>query len=143
HERKGREEKRRGAVALAKAELTRARCFAILRGHMAEASTPVPTSFPKSEIKVLLLENIHPSAHEIFGGEGYQVESVPRALKEEELVERLSDGIHLLGIRSKTRVTARALEAGKRLLSVGAFCIGTNQIDLGAAKRCGIPVFNA
>jgi D-3-phosphoglycerate dehydrogenase / 2-oxoglutarate reductase len=102
-----------------------------------------PTSFPKQEIKVLLLENVHASAHEIFGQEGYQVEAVPRALKEEELVERLSDGIHLLGIRSKTRVTARALEAGKRLLSVGAFCIGTNQVDLAAAKRCGVPVFNA
>jgi D-3-phosphoglycerate dehydrogenase len=102
-----------------------------------------PVSFPKSEIKVLLLENIHRSAHEIFGGEGFQVEAVPRALKEEELVERLQDGVHLLGIRSKTRLTARALEAGKRLLSVGAFCIGTNQIDLPAAKRCGVPVFNA
>lgn len=110
---------------------------------MVDASTPVSTSFPKQDIKVLLLENIHPSAHEIFGAEGYQVEAVPRAMKEEELVERLADGVHLLGIRSKTRVTARALEAGKRLLSVGAFCIGTNQIDLAAAKRCGVPVFNA
>jgi D-3-phosphoglycerate dehydrogenase / 2-oxoglutarate reductase len=109
---------------------------------MAEASTPVPTSFPKQDIKVLLLENVHASAHDIFNVEGYQIESVPRALREEELVERLPE-IHLLGIRSKTRVTARALEAGKRLLSVGAFCIGTNQIDLTAAKRCGIPVFNA
>jgi D-3-phosphoglycerate dehydrogenase len=109
---------------------------------MAEPSN-VPTSFPKQDIKILLLENIHSSAHEIFRAEGYQVESVPRAMKEEELVERLADGVHLLGIRSKTRVTARALEAGKRLLSVGAFCIGTNQIDLAAAKRCGIPVFNA
>lgn len=101
------------------------------------------TSFPKEDIKVLLLENIHASAHEIFATEGYKVEAVPRALKEEELIERLQDGVHLLGIRSKTRVTAKALEAGKRLLSVGAFCIGTNQIDLGAAKRCGVPVFNA
>ncbi len=109
---------------------------------MAEAIEPAPTSFPKQDIKVLLLENVHASAHEIFAAEGYQVEAVPRALREEELVERLPE-IHLLGIRSKTRVTARALEAGKRLLSVGAFCIGTNQIDLGAAKRCGIPVFNA
>ncbi len=106
-------------------------------------STQEPTSFPKQSIKVLLLENVHASAHEIFANEGFQVEAVPRALKEEELVERLADGVHLLGIRSKTRVTARALEAGKRLLSVGAFCIGTNQIDLAAAKRCGIPVFNA
>src|SRR5262245_57000321 len=104
---------------------------------------PSVTSFPKSEIRILLLENIHASAREIFDTEGFNVEAVPRALKEEELVERLSEGIHLLGIRSKTRVTARALEAGKRLLSVGAFCIGTNQIDLNAAKRCGIPVFNA
>src|SRR5690349_8802885 len=102
---------------------------------MATVNTPVPTSFPKQDIKVLLLENIHASAHDIFGGEGYQVEAIPRALKEEELVERLADGVHLLGIRSKTRVTAKALEAGKRLLSVGAFCIGTNQIDLAAAKR--------
>ncbi len=108
---------------------------------MAEATIAL-TSFPKQEIKVLLLENVHASAHDIFGAEGYQVEAVPRALREEELVERLPE-IHLLGIRSKTRVTARALEAGKRLLSVGAFCIGTNQIDLSAAKRCGIPVFNA
>jgi D-3-phosphoglycerate dehydrogenase len=110
-------------------------------GAMAHSDSPV--SFPKNEIKVLLLENIHRSAHEIFQAEGFQVEAVPRALKEEELVERLASGVHLLGIRSKTRVTARALEAGKRLLSVGAFCIGTNQIDLPAAKRCGVPVFNA
>lgn len=115
----------------------------MVRAPMAPTSTPVPTSFPKQDIKVLLLENVHASAHEIFAVEGFQVEAVPRALKEEELVERLSDGVHLLGIRSKTRVTARALEAGKRLLSVGAFCIGTNQIDLEAAKRCGVPVFNA
>ena len=114
----------------------------MFRGSMATTSDP-PTSFPKENIKVLLLENVHASAHEIFGAEGFQVEAVPRALKEEELVERLSEGVHLLGIRSKTRVTAKALEAGKRLLSVGAFCIGTNQIDLHAAKRCGIPVFNA
>jgi D-3-phosphoglycerate dehydrogenase len=110
---------------------------------MSNASTPVVTSFPKEDIKVLLLENIHASAHDIFSAEGFQVEAVPRALKEEELIERLQGGVHLLGIRSKTRLTARALEAGKRLLSVGAFCIGTNQIDLAAAKRCGVPVFNA
>ncbi len=114
----------------------------MFRGPMANSDEPL-TSFPKENIKVLLLENVHASAHEIFGAEGFQVEAVPRALKEEELVERLADGVHLLGIRSKTRVTAKALEAGKRLLSVGAFCIGTNQIDLHAAKRCGIPVFNA
>ena len=101
------------------------------------------TSFPKGEIKVLLLENVHQSAHEIFKVEGFQVEALPKALKEEELAAKLAEGVHLLGIRSKTRVTKRALESGKRLLSVGAFCIGTNQIDLAAAKQLGVPVFNA
>jgi D-3-phosphoglycerate dehydrogenase / 2-oxoglutarate reductase len=102
-----------------------------------------PTSFPKGEIKVLLLENVHESAHQIFRGEGFLIESVSRALKEDELVAKLSEGVHILGIRSKTRVTRRALEASKRLLSVGAFCIGTNQIDLEAARQTGVPVFNA
>ena len=107
-------------------------------------ASPIPSqSYPRQEIKVLLLENIHASAHQLFVGEGYHIETIPRALKEEELVERLADGVHLLGIRSKTRVTARALEAGKSLLAVGAFCIGTNQIDLAAAKRCGVPVYNS
>ena len=105
--------------------------------------SPLPTSFPKGEIKVLLLENVHESAHEIFRGEGFQIEALPRALKEDELVAKLSEGVHILGIRSKTRITGRAVEASKRLLAVGAFCIGTNQIDLEAAKRAGVPVFNA
>jgi D-3-phosphoglycerate dehydrogenase len=101
------------------------------------------TSFPKGEIKVLLLENIHQSAHQIFRGEGFQVEAIGRALNEDDLAQKLSEGVHLLGIRSKTKVTEKALAANTRLLSIGAFCIGTNQIDLGAAKRCGVPVFNA
>jgi D-3-phosphoglycerate dehydrogenase len=109
---------------------------------MTKSSAP-PTSFPKGEIKVLLLENVHQSAHEIFRGQGFHIEAIPRALKEDELVAKLSEGVHLLGIRSKTHVTRKALEAGKRLLSVGAFCIGTNQIDLEAANQAGVPVFNA
>ena len=109
---------------------------------MPKSSSP-PTSFPKNEIKVLLLENVHESAHEIFRGQGFHIEAVPRALKEDELVAKLSEGVHILGIRSKTQVTARALEASKRLLAVGAFCIGTNQVDLQAGKRAGVPVFNA
>lgn len=104
---------------------------------------PLPsTSFPKGEIKVLLLENVHRSADESFGGEGFQIERVSGALKEDELVERIRD-VHVLGIRSKTRVTARALDEARRLLAVGAFCIGTNQIDLAHANRRGVPVFNA
>jgi D-3-phosphoglycerate dehydrogenase / 2-oxoglutarate reductase len=100
------------------------------------------TSFPKSEIKVLLLENIHPSAKELFDAEGFQVDLLPKALPEDELIERVRDA-HILGIRSKTRVTPRVLAEGRRLLSVGAFCIGTNQIALRDANTRGMPVFNA
>ena len=107
------------------------------------SSSSERTSFPKGEIKVLLLENVHPSAHELFQGEGFQVEALPRALKEDELVAKLEGGVHILGIRSKTQVTARALEAANRLLCIGAFCIGTNQIALEAAKQNGVAVFNA
>ncbi len=102
-----------------------------------------PTSFPKkSEIKILLLENVHRSADELFGAEGFQIERASGALREDELVERVRD-VHVLGIRSKTRITPRVLDAGRRLLAVGAFCIGTNQIDLAHANARGVPVFNA
>ena len=100
------------------------------------------TSFPKDQIKVLLLENIHPSAHALFQAEGFHLETVKGALGEAELVERIAD-VHVLGIRSKTRVTDKALAAGRRLLSVGCFCIGTNQVDLSGANKRGVPVFNA
>jgi D-3-phosphoglycerate dehydrogenase len=103
--------------------------------------TPL-TSFPKDRIKVLLLENVHSSAHQIFGAERFQVEALKHALKEEELVQKMAD-VHVLGIRSKTQISERVLEAGKRLLSVGCFCIGTNQVNVGAANKLGIPVFNA
>jgi D-3-phosphoglycerate dehydrogenase len=101
-----------------------------------------PTSFPKDQIKVLLVENIHPSAIELISAEGFQLETLKSALGEDELVRRIED-VHVLGIRSKTRVTERALAAGRRLLSVGCFCIGTNQVDLHAAHKRGLPVFNA
>jgi D-3-phosphoglycerate dehydrogenase len=101
-----------------------------------------PTSFPKEQIKILLLENIHPVASEVFRADGLSVETVSGALKEDELVRRIAD-VHVLGIRSKTRVTARVLAEGRRLLSVGCFCIGTNQVDLEAANKAGVPVFNA
>jgi D-3-phosphoglycerate dehydrogenase len=100
------------------------------------------TSFPKDQIKILLLENVHPSAHELFRAEGFQLETLPTALAEDELARRIED-VHVLGIRSKTRVTDRVLAGGRRLLSVGCFCIGTNQVELGGARRRGVPVFNA
>jgi D-3-phosphoglycerate dehydrogenase / 2-oxoglutarate reductase len=100
------------------------------------------TSFPKSEIKILLLENIHPVATAAFQEEGFHVETVKGSLPESELVARIKDA-HILGVRSKTQVTEKILDEGKRLLSVGAFCIGTNQIRLGHATRRGVPCFNA
>jgi len=101
-----------------------------------------PTSFPKAEIKILLLENVHPVATEAFRAEGFQVESVKSALPEAELAARVRD-VHVLGIRSKTQITPMVLDEGRRLLAVGAFCIGTNQVALGHANRGGVPVFNA
>jgi D-3-phosphoglycerate dehydrogenase len=100
------------------------------------------TSFPKSEIKILLLENIHSVAADAFRAEGFQVETVKGSIPEAELAERIRD-VHVLGIRSKTRVTQKVLDEGRRLMSVGAFCIGTNQIELRHANRRGAPVFNA
>jgi D-3-phosphoglycerate dehydrogenase len=100
------------------------------------------TSFPKSEIKILLLENIHSVAADAFRAEGFQVEQVKGALPEAELAERIRD-VHVLGIRSKTRITAKVLDEARRLMTVGAFCIGTNQIELRHANRRGAPVFNA
>ena len=101
-----------------------------------------PTSFPKSEIKILLLENIHPVAVEAFRAEGFQVETARTALPEAELAQRVRD-IHVLGIRSKTQVTPVVLAEANRMLAVGAFCIGTNQIALGPSNRRGVPAFNA
>ena len=83
------------------------------------------TSFPKDKIKVLLLENIHPRAVELFSAEGFQVELLKQALAEDELIERVAD-VHVLGIRSKTQVTAKVLESARRLLTLVCFCIGTN-----------------
>lgn len=100
------------------------------------------TSFPKDQIKVLLLENVHATAHEIFGGEGFQVEALKSSLPPAELAAKMAD-VHILGIRSKTHVAAEALAGARRLLTLGCFCIGTNQVDLQAANRRGVPVFNA
>jgi len=100
------------------------------------------TSFPKNQIKVLLLENIHPLAKDLFASEGFQVEALAGALPEAQLIEKVRD-VHVLGIRSKTQVTKEVLESAKRLLTLGCFCIGTNQVDLDHAKRRGITVFNA
>ncbi len=99
-------------------------------------------SYPKNRINVLLLENVHPYAVEAFKAEGFNVEVYPAGLDEDELCEKIKN-ISVLGIRSKTMVTAKVLESANRLMTIGAFCIGTNQIDLKEATKRGIAVFNA
>jgi len=100
------------------------------------------TSFPKNLIRVLLLEGVHPRARELFEREGFGVEERRGAMGPEELREALGE-VHLLGVRSKTQVTAEALGACKRLLGTGCFCIGTNQVALEEAGDQGLPVFNS
>jgi D-3-phosphoglycerate dehydrogenase / 2-oxoglutarate reductase len=97
---------------------------------------------PDAPVRVLLLEQIHPDAVEILSSCGFEIETADGALDEDELVQRIQ-GVTLLGIRSKTTVTERVLAAADKLIAIGAFCIGTNQIDLAAASLRGITVFNA
>jgi len=99
-------------------------------------------SYPKNRIKMLLLENVHPKAFAKLKEDGFDVENYPAGLDEHELSEKIR-GIHVLGIRSKTQVTAKVLEHADKLMAIGAFCIGTNQIDLDAALEKGVAVFNA
>lgn len=101
------------------------------------------TSFPRDRMHVVLLEGISASAVETFRAAGYTwVTHLPASLSGPELTEAVKDA-HLVGIRSRTRLTAEVLEAAPKLLAVGCFCIGTDQVDLGAAAHRGIPVFNA
>src|ERR1700724_1634050 len=92
--------------------------------------------------RALLVENIHPDASARLAKEGYEVSTLPSALGEDELIDALR-GVHLLGIRSGPQVSARALDQATDLVAIGAFCIGVNQIDLAAASRRGVAVFNA
>ncbi len=103
---------------------------------------PRNLSYPKNRIKILLLENVHPAAFENLSEDGFSVELIKTSLSEEELIERIK-GVHVLGIRSKTQVTQKVLDAANKLLVVGAFCIGTTQIELEYARKKGVVVFNA
>ena len=101
------------------------------------------TSYPKQDIRILLLEGISPSAVETFRAAGYSnIVTHAKALPEDALREAIADA-HFVGIRSRTQLTAGVLAEARRLLAVGCFCIGTNQVDLLAAELAGIPVFNA
>ncbi len=101
------------------------------------------TSLDKGKIKVLLLEGIHPSSIATLEADGYtQIEAHKKSLSEDKLIEAISDAF-IVGIRSATHLTARVLEHAPKLIAVGCFCIGTNQVDLDCTQRRGVPVFNA
>ena len=103
----------------------------------------VRLSLERNKLKVVLLEGIHPSAVEAFTADGYtQIETHPKALEGQALIDAIADA-HFVGLRSRTQLTAEVLEQAQKLVAVGAFCIGTNQIALDAAARRGVPVFNA
>ncbi|YAL84347.1 phosphoglycerate dehydrogenase [Dermacoccaceae bacterium W4C1] len=93
-------------------------------------------------MKALLLESVHPLAESLLSDAGVQIETRTGALDEDELIAAL-EGVDLLGIRSKTEVTERVLKSAPGLQAIGAFCIGTNQVDLDTAAELGVPVFNA
>ena len=100
------------------------------------------TSYPKDKIKVLFLENISDKAVQYFKDMGYtDVKKVSGALSEEELIKIIKD-VHILGIRSKTFISKKVLESAKKLQAIGCFCIGVNQVDIKAASKKGVVVFN-
>jgi len=105
--------------------------------------SPKKTSYPKQDIRVLLLEGVSQTAVDTFRAAGYsQIELHAKSLPEDELKARIAEA-HIVGIRSRSQLSAEVLAEAKRLIAVGCFCIGTNQVDLEAAELAGIPVFNA
>lgn len=105
--------------------------------------TKATTSYPKEKIRILFLENISDTAVKKFRQHGYvKVDKISKALTEEQLIEEIKD-VHILGIRSKTQISKKILDAAKKLQAIGCFCIGVNQVDLKAATKNGIAVFNA
>lgn len=106
-------------------------------------ATTETTSYPKEKIRILFLENISDQAVKNFQRHGYtQVEKITKAMTEDELTREIKD-VHILGIRSKTQITQKILDAAKKLQAIGCFCIGVNQVDLTAATKKGVVVFNA
>ncbi|AET41318.1 uncharacterized protein Ecym_8022 [Eremothecium cymbalariae DBVPG len=98
--------------------------------------------FSSGDIKILLLENVNQTAIDIFNDQGYQIEFHKSSFSEEELIAKIAD-VHAIGIRSKTKLTAKVLEHAKNLVCIGCFCIGTNQVDLESAAKLGVAVFNS
>ena len=108
-----------------------------------ERSDPPRLSLGREKIPIVLLEGVHPRAIETFRADGYtSIDAHPRALPDDRLAEVLENA-RLVGLRSRTRLTREVLERAPRLIAIGCFCIGTNQVYLEAAEEFGIPVFNA
>ena len=104
---------------------------------------PNKTSYPKEKIRILFLENISDAAVKNFSQHGYvQIDKINKALTEEDLIKEIKD-VHILGIRSKTHITTKILDAAKKLQAIGCFCIGVSQVDLRSATKHGVVVFNA
>lgn len=102
------------------------------------------TSYPKDKIKIMLMEGIHQNAVDTFKKFGYtNIDHYTKALPEDELIAKLQEGVQMIGIRSKTHMTKRVIEAADKLRVIGCFCIGTNQVDLDVAQENGVAVFNS
>ncbi|KAI0157481.1 D-3-phosphoglycerate dehydrogenase 1 [Xylariaceae sp. FL1272] len=115
-----------------------------LSGALASRQAPPKQlkPFNTQDIKILLLENVNQSGQDILKSQGYQVEAHKASLPEDQLIEKIRD-VHVIGIRSKTKLSEKVLSEAKNLLVIGCFCIGTNQVDLEYAARHGIAVFNS
>ncbi|KAJ5414474.1 hypothetical protein N7509_001101 [Penicillium cosmopolitanum] len=116
-------------------------------GSALTRTIPLPNAkhlkpFATEDIKVLLLENVNQTGRDILSQQGYQVEFLKSSLPEDQLIEKIRD-VHVIGIRSKTKLSARVLKEAKNLIVIGCFCIGTNQVDLQYAADHGIAVFNS
>ncbi|TDZ28693.1 D-3-phosphoglycerate dehydrogenase 1 [Colletotrichum spinosum] len=114
-------------------------------GGLAISRRPAPKllkPFDTQDIKILLLENVNQTGKDILTEQGYQVEALKTSLPEDQLIEKIRD-VHVIGIRSKTKLTEKVLREAKNLLVIGCFCIGTNQVDLDYAAAHGIAVFNS
>ena len=106
-------------------------------------ATTNKTSYPKDKIKILMLENISDAAIKVFKDAGYaDIKKISGALSEEQLINEIKH-VHMVGIRSKTQITEKVLQHAEKLQAIGCFCIGTNQVNLSAARKKGIVVFNA